>query len=84
MMFTIAFPTLASAMTGYTGIVKAYVPEFPGGNQITFNSFAPVLYIIHDGERIAKTKEYVVVAGRSYYTYLSASDSIALTPDSSV
>ncbi|PVH93746.1 hypothetical protein DM02DRAFT_480520, partial [Periconia macrospinosa] len=52
MLLTIAFPTLASAMTGYTSIAKAYLPELQTGNQIKFNSFVPVLYLIHDGERI--------------------------------
>ncbi|KAJ4357447.1 uncharacterized protein N0V89_002022 [Didymosphaeria variabile] len=47
-------------MTGYTSIVKAYVPDHQSGNRINFDSFLPVLYVIHDGERIKKANNYFV------------------------
>ena len=60
MTFVLGFPTFASAMSGYSGIIKAYVPG-QDGNFIPFSDFAEVLYIIHDGWRINYTGEYPVV-----------------------
>ena len=61
MAFTLCFPTFASAMTGYTSIVKAYVPDHQHGNWIRFDRFVQVLYVIHDGDRIGQTKDYFVI-----------------------
>ena len=61
MVFTLCFPTFASAMTSYTSIVKAYVPDIRDGNLISFDKFDRVLYIIHDGDRVGQTKPYLVV-----------------------
>ncbi|KAF1975556.1 hypothetical protein BU23DRAFT_441890, partial [Bimuria novae-zelandiae CBS 107.79] len=60
MAFALAFPTLTSAMKGYTSIAKAYVPDHENGNRIRFDSFALVLYTIHDGERIGQTNDHLV------------------------
>ncbi|KAF2676643.1 hypothetical protein K458DRAFT_379709 [Lentithecium fluviatile CBS 122367] len=60
MIFTLAFPTLASAMTGYTAALKAYVPDHQNANYIRFDKFEPAVYMIHDGDRINKTKDFVV------------------------
>lgn len=60
-IFTLAFPTLASAMTGYTTTSEAYVPDHQNVNQIRFDQFASLLYTIHDGERIRRTKDSLVL-----------------------
>ncbi|KAF2440444.1 hypothetical protein P171DRAFT_100866 [Karstenula rhodostoma CBS 690.94] len=65
MTFTIAFPTLASAMTGYTSAQKAYVPDHQNGNMIRFDNFGLLLYTIHDGERVGLTNEYLVTTGKT-------------------
>jgi hypothetical protein len=57
--FILAFPTLASAMTGYTTNVKAYVPD-RSSNLIAFDSFRKVQFVIHDGDRIGRTEDYPV------------------------
>jgi hypothetical protein len=52
----VSFPTLASAMTGYTMKTDAYVKDTPGddGNFIRFSQFEKVAYIIHDAWRIGR------------------------------
>ena len=60
MIFALAFPTLASAMTGYTGAVEAYVRDHQNSNYIRFDEFQPVLYIVHDGDRIGQHSDFVV------------------------
>ncbi|KAF2621982.1 hypothetical protein BU25DRAFT_219774 [Macroventuria anomochaeta] len=57
MIFILIFPTLGSAMTGYSGNVKPYVPDLDG-NFIPFNNFSIVLYTIHDGKRIGQTDDF--------------------------
>lgn len=57
MLFTLVFPSLGSAMTGYSGNVMPYVPD-PDGNFIPFDNFSIVLYTVHDGDRIRQAKEY--------------------------
>ncbi|KZM27916.1 uncharacterized protein EKO05_0010306 [Ascochyta rabiei] len=61
MMFVLIFPTLGSAMTGYSGNVEAYVPD-SAGNNILFSSFRPLYYVIHDGSRVNLTDDYEVLA----------------------
>lgn len=61
MLFILIFPTLGSAMTGYSGNVEAYVPD-TSNNNIPFSSFRPLYYIIHDGDRVGLTKDYEVFA----------------------
>ncbi|KAI1800065.1 hypothetical protein F4811DRAFT_54842 [Daldinia bambusicola] len=51
MLFIIAWPTVAGAMTGYTTTNDAFVPD-TSNNYISILSFQPVLYVIHDGERV--------------------------------
>jgi hypothetical protein len=60
MIFALAFPTLASAMTGYTSVVEAFVRVQQNANYIRFSEFRPVVYIIHDGDRIHETKDFLV------------------------
>jgi hypothetical protein len=59
MLFTLIFPTLGGAMTGYSGNVAPYVPD-SDGNFIPYNNFNIALYTIHDGDRINQTKEYAI------------------------
>jgi hypothetical protein len=51
MFFLLAFPTLASAMSGYDANVAAYLPD-ADNNFISFTDFSRVLYVVHDGWRI--------------------------------
>ncbi|PVI05304.1 hypothetical protein DM02DRAFT_668505 [Periconia macrospinosa] len=59
--FVLAFPTLASAMTGYTTNMKAYVPD-RAGNLMSFEAFQSIHFVIHDGDRINQTKDYLVTS----------------------
>lgn len=59
MIFVLAFPTLVSAMTGYTTNREAFITDSQQ-NLIPFASFIPVAYIIHDGWRINLTGDYFV------------------------
>jgi hypothetical protein len=60
MVFVWVFPTIGSAMTGYQGKVKAFV-NGTDGNLIPFSAMRPLLYIIHDGDRINRAKDFNVV-----------------------
>jgi hypothetical protein len=60
MTFTLAFPTLASAMTGYNGRLKAYVPDHVDANYIRFDKFESVLYVIRDGDRVGLPQDFLV------------------------
>jgi hypothetical protein len=59
MAFVLAFPTLASAMTGYTSIVGAYILDRQN-NWIGFDKFVQVLYTAHDGNRIGQANPFYV------------------------
>lgn len=59
MIYVLAFPTLASAMTGYTTNSAAFVADSQQ-NLLSFSSFAPVAYVIHDGWRVNLTGDYLV------------------------
>jgi len=59
MAFVLAFPTLASAMTGYTANSASFV-EDTAGNLISFAQFKPLAYMIHDGWRIGLTGDYPI------------------------
>ncbi|KAI0852834.1 hypothetical protein F5Y00DRAFT_272463 [Daldinia vernicosa] len=58
MVFIIAWPTVAGAMTGYTTIGKAFVPDIDN-NYISYSSFKPLAYIVHDGGRVNLTSNYI-------------------------
>ena len=49
--YIIAFPTLLSAMTGYTSVLKPYV-EDKNQNLVPWGKYTPITWIIEDGERI--------------------------------
>lgn len=65
MIFILVFPSFASAMTGYSGRLKSYIPD-ASNNYISFDGFRSVLYVIHDGWRIGKTGDYVVTYNPIY------------------
>jgi hypothetical protein len=60
MIYTLMFPTLASAATGYTTSVKAYVPDNHDSNYIRFDQFELLLYVVHDGGRIEQPADFLV------------------------
>ena len=51
MVLTFMYPTLASAMTGYSANVEAFV-NTTEGDYIRFSSFAFAYFVIHDGWRV--------------------------------
>jgi hypothetical protein len=51
MIFTFIYPTLASAMTGYSANVEAFV-NTTQGEYVPLNSFSLAYFIIHDAWRI--------------------------------
>lgn len=59
MVFTLAFPTFASAMTGYSGNVGAFV-NATDNNYVPFEAFEYAYFVIHDGWRIGKEGDYLV------------------------
>lgn len=61
MAFNIAFPAFASAMTGYSANVQAYV-EDRSGNYVPFSNYRILYYTIHDGDRISKTKDFQITS----------------------
>jgi hypothetical protein len=61
MAFILAFPTFASAMTGYSSNVSPFVPNAENNGTIPFAMFQPLYYVIHDGDRIGKSKDYKVM-----------------------
>jgi hypothetical protein len=71
MVFTLAFPSLASAMTGYDGNLNAYV-NTTDNNYVPFESFGFAMYVIHDGWRIERGGEYIVSIRRRNSQYLNA------------
>lgn len=70
MVFILAFPTLASAMSGYDSNVGSYLPDYDN-NFVPFNNFSRVLYVIHDGWRINQTNEFWVVSNSTSGYYAS-------------
>lgn len=59
MVFVLAWPTLASAMTGYSPALRPFVLDYED-NLISYSSFSPVAYVIHDGWRVNLTGNYLV------------------------
>lgn len=65
-IFTLLWPTLAGSMTGYTPTSRAFMRDYTN-NLVQFDDICPVSFVVHDGERINKTNEYVI-------SYSSAQD----------
>lgn len=59
MIFVLAWPTIAGAMTGYNSNNVAFV-ETADGSLARFSSFQPILYVIHDGSRVGLSDGYLV------------------------
>ncbi|KAI1737957.1 hypothetical protein F4680DRAFT_426655 [Xylaria scruposa] len=62
MLFVLAWPTFIAAMSGYTPKSGAYVRDV-NENFVPYNEFQLLSYIIHDGERINLTADYLVPYG---------------------
>lgn len=56
----LVFPTIASAMTGYSASTEAFVQNSNGENYIKYSTFSLVEYVIQDGDRIGLTKDYIM------------------------
>jgi hypothetical protein len=65
MLFILVFPTLGGSMTGYSGTVKAYVPD-ADKNFVPFNDFEIVVYTVHDGSRINQTDDFHATILKDY------------------
>ncbi|KAH7138665.1 hypothetical protein B0J11DRAFT_588081 [Dendryphion nanum] len=59
MIFIIAFPTLASALSGYDANVDSFVPD-KNGSFVPFKDFSRLKYVIHDGWRINQGGNYLI------------------------
>jgi hypothetical protein len=59
MVFTLAFPSMASAMTGYNGNVQAFIRTLDE-NYVPFEKFTFALFVVHDGERVGLDRDYIV------------------------
>jgi hypothetical protein len=59
MLFALAFPIMASAMTGYRAETLPFIKD-KDGNLISAEQFTTVAYVIHDGARIMNTNEVAV------------------------
>jgi len=60
MAFILVFPTFASAMSGYQQNTKAFIRDDSTDQLVPFSSFRPVGFVIHDGDRVNLTKDYVL------------------------
>ncbi|OTB15936.1 hypothetical protein K445DRAFT_22256 [Daldinia sp. EC12] len=58
MLFIIAWPTVASAMTGYTTTSQAFVPD-TDKNYILLSYFKPLAYVIDNGGRVGLDNTYI-------------------------
>ncbi|KAI1173350.1 hypothetical protein F4777DRAFT_558166 [Nemania sp. FL0916] len=63
-LFVLLWPTLAAAMSGYSPVLGAYVKDI-SGSLVPYNQFQLLSYIIHDGERINLTANYLVMSDPS-------------------
>lgn len=59
MIFILAFPTLASAMTGYSANNQAVV-KMDDASQVLFSQFESAKYMIHDGNRVNLSMDYAI------------------------
>jgi len=63
MVFVLAFPVLASAMTGYSANVEPFV-RGEGSQYVPFGSLRALYSVVHDGKRIGLGKEEKVMDSR--------------------
>lgn len=62
MAFVLAFPTLASAMTGYSANNQAWV-KTDDVSQVLFSQFERAQYVINDGNRVGLSAHYAIASG---------------------
>ena len=62
--FIALFPTWVSAMSGYNGNRGPFVLD-QTGNFALFSEFQYIDYVIHDGDRIGLTKDYIISGNTS-------------------
>ena len=62
--FVLAFPTILSAMSGYSANIGSFV-EVDDGTMVPYSNFTLVRYIVHDAHRIDDSlgKDYMVTTG---------------------
>ncbi|RYO70404.1 hypothetical protein AA0113_g3252 [Alternaria arborescens] len=60
MTFTFVYPTIASAMTGYSANVDAFI-QTTGGEYVPFNAFSFAYFVIHDGSRIGLEDDHIAL-----------------------
>lgn len=58
-IYVVAFPTLASAMTGYSANSHAYVRDYSGALSL-WSTYKQVQYIVNDGWRVGLTGRYIL------------------------
>jgi succinate dehydrogenase hydrophobic anchor subunit len=63
MVFILAFPVLASAMTGYSANVEPFV-RGEGAEYVPFEKLRALYFVVHDGERIGLGKGEKVMDSR--------------------
>jgi hypothetical protein len=66
MLFILAWPTIAGAMTGYTSAESAFVSD-SGGSLIPLDNYYLVPYVIHDGWRIGLEGNHLVTHSCEFY-----------------
>lgn len=67
MIFVLAFPTIASAMTGYSANNQAVV-KTDDTKQVLFSQFVGVEYVIHDGNRVNLSINYPISSDDGDYS----------------
>lgn len=67
LLFVMVWPTVASAMTGYDTNKSAFIKTIDGV-LVPFSHFTPVLYVIHDGERVGLRNGHIVPYCSSPYS----------------
>ncbi|KAH7138705.1 hypothetical protein B0J11DRAFT_23162 [Dendryphion nanum] len=66
LIFMLGFPTIASAMTGYSTNLKAYIPD-TDNNLVEFSRFEYVAFVIEDAGRINETQPlYITIPSNGY------------------
>jgi hypothetical protein len=60
-VFVVSFPTLASAMTGYSGNSKAYIQDANDNLVPWGTNMVNVNFIIYDGWRVNLTGNYPIL-----------------------
>lgn len=61
MLFVLAFPTAAGAMTGYSANLQAFIQD-ESRRFVPFSELSTLYYTIHDGERISRTKDVQIIS----------------------